>query len=365
VNNLLMELRPDQLELVRSVVTDFELETVVNRQELQLNLEAHLDNGCYSPATTLALRKLVDDLDTPHGVRQPPLPNTQEMADKFIASKRAASLQPHSIRNYHQVLYQLARAYPTLPTTPEEIEAFMTSKPGATTRLTVYRILSVFYRFASQRFGIPNVMANVQKPRVKLKEPACLTKEQTERLLYATNTGRERALLYLYLGQGLRLSEALRLDINDVGEDSLRIKGKERDESMPLLPEVRDAILKLAGDRAHDEPLFVGQQGRLGRDMAEENIKRLFQRAGVDGVQQSPKILRSTFASMALAAGCDFYIVKRLLRHSGGWDVTHQHYIRLSHEELRNRLERYSPLRLIGQHSDKLLEGKGNYRGKL
>ena len=107
---------------------------------------------------------------------------------------------------------------------------------------------------------------------------------------------------------------------------------------MPLLPEVRDAILKLAGDRAYNEPLFVGQRGRLGRDMAEENIKRLFQRAGVDGVQQSPKILRSTFASMALAAGCDYYIVKRLLRHSFGRDVTHRHYIRLGNKELMKSL---------------------------
>ena len=70
-------------------------------------------------------------------------------------------------------------------------------------------------------------------------------------------------------------------------------------------------------------------------------------------------------AEGAIAAGCDYYIVKRLLRHSFGRDVTHSHYIRLGNKELMKSLERYGPLRQIGQHSDKLLEGKGNYQRNL
>lgn len=89
--------------------------------------------------------------------------------------------------------------------------------------------------------------------------------------------------------------------------------------------------------------------------MAEENIRRLFKRAGVNEVQQSPKIFRSTFASLALDEGCDFYLVKRLLRHSFGRDVTHRHYIHLSNEKLRETLARYSPLRQLNEHLDKLL----------
>jgi integrase len=207
-------------------------------------------------------------------------------------------------------------------------------------------VLSPFYEFANQLFKVPDIMLSIQKPRVKPKEPECLTMNQLILVLGAIETDRERALVYLYVGQGLRLSEALRLDIKDVGEDMLKIKGKVRDESMPLLPEVRDALMKLAGDRSPGEPVFIGQRGRLGRDMAEENIKRLFIRAGVTGVQMSPKIFRSTFASMAVDAGCSSYVVKRLLRHSRGWDVT-EHYIHLTNQELRGKLERYSPLRLI------------------
>jgi integrase len=365
MNNLLTRLRPDQAESVQSFVDNLTLEGVHTREELQLVLEAELDWRPRPPEKALALRKLIADLDSPSSDQQPSSVATLEVVDKFLTSKRAGGLQSRSLGNYRQVLHSFARQHPTLPSSPEEIEALLTSKASGSTRLWVYRVLSVLYKFVNQRFGIPNIMLSVQKPRVKAKEPECLTNNQAKAVLDAIKSDRERALVYLYLGQGLRLSEALRLDIQDVGEDVLRIKGKERDESMPLLPEVRDALLKLAGNRSITEPIFVGQQGRLGIDMAEENIKRLFLRAGVAGVQQSPKIFRSTFASMALAAGCDFYLVKRLLRHSRGWDVTDRHYIRLSNEELRKTLEKYSPLRLLNQHSDKLLEGKGSQRRYL
>lgn len=358
MNSLLTQLKPDQAALVQSVVTDFELESAENKEQLQWQLESHLDAGGYPPDTMLALRKLIGELDTPDDDEQPSSVSTREITNKFLDSKRAAGMQPRTIGNYRQVLYSLAKQYPILPSQPEVLEAFLASKPSDSTRLCVYRVLSLIYKFANQRIGIPDIMVSLQKPRVKLKEPECLIMSQVKALLSAIRTIRERALVYLYLGQALRLSEALRLDIRDIGEDLLRIKGKERDESMSLLPEVRDALLELAGNRNYDEPVFVGQRGRLGRDMAEENIKTLFKRAGINGVQQSPKILRSTFASMAVAAGCDFYIVKRLLRHSGGWDVTHLHYVHLSPQDLKEKLERYSPLRLVNQNSDKLLEGQ-------
>jgi len=347
MNNLLLQLRPDQAESVQSFVDNLTLEGVHTREELQLVLEAELDWRPGPPEKALALRKLIADLDSPSSDQQPSSVATLEVVDKFLTSKRAAGLQPRSIGNYRQVLYSLAQQYPILPSSPEEIEAFLTGKPSDSTRLSVYKVLSPLYKFASQRLGIPDIMLSLQKPRVKSKEPACLTMKQAKMVLDAIETERERGLVYLYLGQALRLSEALRLDIRDIGEDLLRIKGKERVENMPLLTEVREALLVLAGNRGPNEPVFIGQQGRLGRDMAEENIKRLFNRAGVTGVQQSPKIFRSTFATMALNAGCDFYSVKKLLRHSRGWDVTERHYIHLSKEELRKTLERYSPLRLL------------------
>jgi integrase len=346
-NNLLLQLRPDQAEFVTSFLDQWTLEGIRNKGELQLRLEGALEWRLHPPETTLAAKKLIAELDTPDD-QHPLSVATLEVADKFIASKKAIGRQPRTIENYHQVLYSFARQYPVLPSSPEEIEEFLTGKPSDGTRLNIYKVLSIFYEFANQRFEIPDIMLSIQKPKVKPKEPECLTLNQLILVLAAIETDRERALVYLYAGQALRLSEALRLDIKDVGEDMLKIKGKVRDESMPLLPEVRDALMKLAGNRGPNEPLFISKQGRrLGRDMAEENIKRLFKRAGVTVDQMSPKIFRSTFSSKATNAGCSSFVVKRLMRHSKSWDITDHYYIHLTIQELREKLEKYSPLRLI------------------
>ena len=132
---------------------------------------------------------------------------------------------------------------------------------------------------------------------------------------------------------------------------------------MPLLPEVRDAFRELAGNRYWNEPVFVGNNGHLGRDMGEHIIKKVFQRAGINGVKQSPHTLRHTFATLATNDGCDEYSLGRLLRHAkSNWNITHR-YIHLSMNDLRAKLEKYSPIRLVtrqNDHSDKLLEGQGS-----
>ena len=282
---------------------------------------------------------------------------TSEIKDRFLDSKMAEGLRPESLHSYRQVLNQFARKYPFLPDRPEDIEQYLAGKWAANTRKLVYNTLSVLYKFAYRRLGVPNVMEGIPKPIVRSKEPDSLTANQARAFLEAIETERERGLVYLYLGQGLRLSEAVRLDIGDIGEDRLRIKGKEREESMPLLPEVREALVALAGNRPITDPVFISYRGRrLGRDMAEITIKDIFKRAGISGIKQSPHTLRHSFATLATAAGCDTYSVERLLRHrSSGWGNITFHYIHLSIQELKEKLEKYSPLRTVMGGPEKLL----------
>jgi len=283
----------------------------------------------------------------------------REIADRFLDSKRAEGLRPDSRHSYGQVLNQFAREYPFLPDRPEVIEGFLTGKKAAITRRWIYNILSGLYKFAYSRFSVPNVMEGIPKPIVRSKEPDSLTINQARDFLEAIKNEREMGLVCLYLGQGLRLSESVRLDI---GEDRIRINGKEREEFMPPLPEVRKALLQLAGNRPVTDPVFTSYRGRrLGRDMAGIVIKEIFKRAGITGIKQSPHTLRHTFATLATAAGCDTYSVECLLRHrSSGWNVTY-HYIHLTIEDLKEKLEKYSPLRtVLAEDSKNLLEDESN-----
>lgn len=154
------------------------------------------------------------------------------------------------------------------------------------------------------------------------------------------------------LGQGLRRSEAVRLNVSDIGEDRILIHGKERTEFMPLLEEVRESLTVLAGDRTGKEALFIGTQGRLSASMAQLEMEGLQKKCGFTGIRFGCHILRHSFATLATETGCDTYSVKRLLRHSLGNDVT-PGYIHLGLSELKAKLECYSPMRLVNGDSDK------------
>lgn len=275
---------------------------------------------------------------------------TSEVAEKFLESKRAKHLASSTLGNYKARLDLFAREYPVLPTTPEVIEQFLSQKTGVTAS-NYQSLLRSVYAFCQKRLGFnsPNPMLNIEPIKPKSKEPEALSEIQAKKLLDVIQTDRERGLVYLYLGQGLRLSEALRLNVDDVKVDTIDIKGKEADEPMPLLPEVREVLLKLIGNRTKKQPVFVGLQGRLKACMAALIIKELFHRAGITNVKQSPHTLRHTFGTLTVRAGIDTYSQARLMRHkiSSRNSSMNLHYTHLNLDDLRKKLERYSPLRSI------------------
>ncbi|GAI51405.1 unnamed protein product [marine sediment metagenome] len=114
---------------------------------------------------------------------------------------------------------------------------------------------------------------------------------------------------------------------------------------------MRGWLLKLADGRAPDEPLFTGRQGRLSDSQVQLDIRRLLERVGVSGVRKSPHTLRHTFSTLAYLAGCDWDAVELLLRQKERKRNVTNRYIHLSPEQrlklMREKLERYSPLRIV------------------
>ena len=277
---------------------------------------------------------------------------TPEVIRKFLDSKRAQGLSPASIQSYSDILKVFARYYPILPSAPEDIERYLARfDPGKPTALDVYKVLNLMHRFAAERLSVPDPTLKVQKPRFRTKTPDRLTLPQTRMLMDAVRTPREQALVACFLGLGLRRSEARRLNIGDIGEDTILIRGKERTEPMPLLPEIRAALLKVADGRKSNEAVFVGRRGRLSNAMLYTTIKRLFERAGISGVKMSPHTLRHTRGALTAAAGLDSLSSKRLLRHrtTAMTDL----YSQMDLSELRAKEERFNPLRLLaGQEGE-------------
>ncbi len=280
--------------------------------------------------------------------------STYELVERFLATKRAANLREESIRSYRDTLMQFARAYPILPAKPEQIEEYLSKHRGEnTTAKNIYIVLSLLYKFASSRLGLPNPMTRIDKPRAKPKAPQPLSVIQAKALLNAIEDDRERGLIYCLFGLGLRLKETRYLRVADIGEDIIRVvHGKERDEPMPLIPEIRDILLKLSEGKRPEDYIFRGRNGQpLSDSTIQLIIKRLFARAGIIGVRASPHTLRHSRGAITAVAGLDTVSSSRLLRHA---DIKQtEHYSQLNLEQLRVKEERFNPLRILDRQLGK------------
>ena len=308
--------------------------------------------------------------------------STQEVIDKFLASKRPY-IKPISLKSYELNLRTFARHYSILPTEPEPIEQYLGHYSIENTGINnIDSLLRLLYDFASKRLGLPNPMKKIKRVKGKAKPPQHLTMSQALALLDAIQGNREEGLVYCLLGLGLRLSEVRRLKVADIGEDTILVHGKERTEPMPLIPEIRNSLLKLAKGKHLCEPIFSGRaksqektryneraiddekptgverNGQpLSDSMIQLIIKRLFQRAGITGVRPSPHTLRHSRGVISDIAGLDDYSSRRLLRHADT-QMTDR-YSALNLEELRAKEEQYNPLRVLARQNQQL--GKRPY----
>ena len=133
---------------------------------------------------------------------------------------------------------------------------------------------------------------------------------------------RDAALFTLLYGCGLRISEALGLDVRDVpaGVGTLRVLGKGRKERLvPLLPAVQEALqawLRLHPDPQPGSPLFTGVRGgRMNPRIAQLTLEHYRALAGLPA-HATPHALRHSFATHLLAGGADLRAIQELLGHA-------------------------------------------------
>jgi integrase/recombinase XerD len=220
-----------------------------------------------------------------------------------------------------------------------------------------------FYRFAFGEGLIDvDVARHLDLPRQPRLLPETLTVAETERLLEAAGDGsavraiRDRALLELLYAAGLRISEALRLDREDVSLDGgfVRVIGKgDRERLVPIgevairwlagyLDEVRPAWLAVSHvSPARGGPVFLTERGRrLARQQAWAAVKRAAAAAGLSD-RVTPHTLRHSFATHLLEGGADLRIVQELLGHAS--ISTTQLYTHLTGERIREVYARAHP----------------------
>jgi integrase/recombinase XerD len=181
-----------------------------------------------------------------------------------------------------------------------------------------------FYEYAVDEGLIDrSPVSRVRRPRVSNDSPRLgLDRDETTAFLHAAEEGgaRDYALACLLALNGLRISEALSLEVEDLGEQrghrtvQLRRKGGKK-QLAPLAPRTAEAIDRLiAGKEAG--PVFSTRSGRrLDRHAAQKVVRRLARQAGITKAV-SPHTLRHAFVTTALDAGVPLRDVQDAAGHA-------------------------------------------------
>ena len=216
--------------------------------------------------------------------------------------------------------------------------------------------LRSFYRFLEDdgNQGSAGFASLLQIPRRFDRLPDVHRKEDVDRLLSLINTGtplglRNRALFELVYSAGLRISEAVRMNTQDIflSKNIARVKGKGNKERLVIFGQeavfwikryLEEGRPKLMGSR-QSKALFVGRTGkRLSRKGIWKNYSRLAIKAGLSTKLHT---LRHTFATELLSGGADLRSVQELLGHAQ--ISTTQIYTHIDPAHLRDSHQKYLP----------------------
>ena len=234
--------------------------------------------------------------------------------------------------------------------TPSDFRAFLAWRRnqgvGGSTRARELSSLRTFYLYLGRQGEVKNsALSAISSPKrghnipraLSEKAAAMLIEEARKHSLHAKRAewigARDAAILLLLYGAGLRISEALKLNVEDIPTQAgaaLRIIGKgDKERLVPILPVVRDAIktylrlcpfatevkvVKVA--KVAKEALFRAQSGRrLGARQVQLLMKNLRQSFNLSE-RATPHALRHSFATHLLGHGGDLRAIQELLGHA-------------------------------------------------
>ena len=262
-----------------------------------------------------------------------------EQWGRHLSANRRRS--PHTVRAYVATAARLlhetgAEDWPALARLgAADLRAQLASRrSGGIGNVSAARELSalkVFLAYAREQAGtVDPAPLRLRGPRIKKGLPRPVTPDEAVNLADAVGLSaaeewigaRDRAVLLLMYGAGLRIAEALSLRGSDLplGE-TLTVTGKgNKQRVVPILPIIRAAVADYASrcpwPIAPAEPLFRGARGGpLGQGMVQKAVARARLALGLPATA-TPHALRHSFATHLLGAGADLRSLQELLGHA-------------------------------------------------
>ena len=274
------------------------------------------------------------------------------------ASDNTVASYMRDLRQYAS--YLTAEGIDILDVDQSVVSAYMGSmKAGGKSAATISRALDSIkrlYIFAMQNDEIDqNTIQNIKVDKAEKKLPQILTGKEVELLLQQPKTAemkgcRDKAMLEVLYATGIRVSELIGLNIDDVSLPGsfIRCESGEKTRIIPIYPEALQALHEyidtvrpkmIAVPTEHS--LFVNVSGeRMSRQGFWKIIKYYQEKAHIDK-DITPHTLRHSFAAHLLENGADLRSIQQMLGHS---DISStQVYTQLVKQNLKAVYNKYHP----------------------
>ena len=280
--------------------------------------------------------------------------------------KLEKGLSVNSVEAYERDLKRLteymdAHGIDPVRATFDDLQAFVfdTFKVISSVRTQARLIAGIhsFYRFLLYHHYIEQDPSELlETPKKEMHLPDVLSIEEIDRMIAQidmskSESHRNRAIIEMLYGSGLRVSELVNLRLSDMylTEGYLRITGKgNKQRLVPISPVADEQFGYWLQDRSqldikpqYADVAFLNHYGRqLTRAMIFTIVKRLAQAAGIRKTI-SPHTLRHSFATHLLQNGADLRIIQQLLGHES--IVTTEIYTHVNIQDLREAVLKYHP----------------------
>lgn len=276
-----------------------------------------------------------------------------ELVEQFLDDLRAQNKSPHTIKNYHADLRAFLEFYKgSLETISAPILRKYFAQLEGLTPNTISRkhtSLKSFLRWCYQQELISaNPMEKVASVKLPETQPRFLELAQVQKILSVISRDRDRVLFTLISETGLRISEALSIQVEDLRLDAqeLRVKGKgQKERTVHLIKTQSLRLLRwfLRKYGIKDGLLFrpdlaKQRQGATGKPLDYSVVCRAWGKyCALAGIDATIHQLRHTYATSLINKGARVEVVSKLLGHSNL--QTTQRYAKVSDATVKRALE--------------------------
>lgn len=294
------------------------------------------------------------------------MPTIRQAVDLYLAELRRRGQAKHTIRSYESDLSQLATFLePPDTISPEAnsidrhiLREWLASlhdekKQTSTIRRKIAAVRSLFHFLLQEGMVGANPAARLRSPKLPNTIPDVLSAEKTNRLLdhaagvERPSIARDLAMIELLYGCGIRVSELVGIDLDDVNAEEgwLRVRGKgNKQRDVPVLERTLRAIDRHCRSRqsvTDQKAMFLNSRGKRINDRQVRRLTKEYALLALGDSSVHPHSFRHAYATHLLADGADLRSIQELLGHSQL--STTQKYTRVSTADLMAAYDRAHP----------------------